>query len=191
MSENVNAPKEFTPELQARMEQLEQLERDVLRYGMNLAGAPVELKTRLEQLEQLERDVLRHGMDFADALSGAREQGAQKVFDGTHEVFLHEAGNPAFPGNIEDELADKPFARFSRYSDRGDASVGLQGYDAWYLQESQEGTGLAALIERVKLGEAALQLLLESADSIGGDWRQRRDALLRQGGLLNDEPAKG
>lgn len=80
-----------------------------------------------------------HVEDLANLKFEAKR--ADQIYSGTHEIFEHPDQDRGLQG-------DKPFCRFSRYYDSGDASVGIPSTEMWVLAEDQSGTELADLLER-------------------------------------------
>ncbi|MDC6180061.1 hypothetical protein [Ralstonia solanacearum] len=80
------------------------------------------------------------------ALADAHEKGVMDALRGVHELFVHEDGCGALPPDSPLQDGDKPFCRFTWYSDSGDAHVGIPWRSYWALDDNQAGTVLAELI---------------------------------------------
>lgn len=80
------------------------------------------------------------------ALADAHEKGVMDALRGVHELFVHEAGCAALPPDSPLQDGDKPFCRFTWYSDSGDAHVGIPWRSYWALDDNQTGTVLGELI---------------------------------------------
>jgi hypothetical protein len=100
----------------------------------------------LDLVDRARRKTEREAPAHTIALADAHEKCVMDALRGVHELFVHEDGCGALPPDSPLQDGDKPFCRFTWYSDSGDEHVGIPWRSYWALDDNQTGTVLAELI---------------------------------------------
>ena len=122
--------------------------------------------------ERLESARSRDETDYGYALAHAYENGLRDARSGEQTLDLPE--DPVLPNGLDDGL---PLCRFGFFTERGDPSVGIDGWSGWIMTPNQDGTVFAALLAEVESLRERVAALEDACDSF-------RDAVLNQRGLL-------